>query len=189
MKKKNIFISALTVVFALTSCNEWLDVMPDNRAEVDTAEKVRKLLVSAYPENSFTYYGELASDNVDDMGSSVTYHHRIWEQMYKWEEVTETSNEDPQRIWEASYGAITNANQALASLEEMGTNTAELSALRGEALLCRAYNHFVLVNMFCKGYNPKTAESDLGIPYMEKAETLPSSILNMRFQRTKAPYI
>jgi hypothetical protein len=98
MKKKNIFISALTVVFALTSCNEWLDVMPDNRAEVDTAEKVRKLLVSAYPENSFTYYGELASDNVDDMGSSATYHHRIWEQMYKWEEVTETSNEDPQRI-------------------------------------------------------------------------------------------
>jgi tetratricopeptide (TPR) repeat protein len=153
--------------------------MPDNRAEVDTAEKVRKLLVSAYPENSFTYYGELASDNVDDMGSSVTYHHRIWEQMYKWEEVTETSNEDPQRIWEASYGAITNANQALSSLEEIGANTSELRALRGEALLCRAYNHFVLVNMFCKGYNPKTAESDLGIPYMEKAETE----LNPKYER------
>ena len=179
MNKKNIFISALTVVFALTSCNDWLDVMPDNRAEVDTAEKVRKLLVSAYPENGFAYYGELASDNVDDMGSSVTYHHRIWEQMYKWEEVTETSNEDPKRIWEACYGAITNANQALSSLDEMDGNTSELNALRGEALLCRAYNHFVLVNMFCKGYNPETAETDLGIPYMEKSETA----LNPKYER------
>lgn len=179
MNKKNIFISALTVVFALTSCNDWLDVMPDNRAEVDTAEKVRKLLVSAYPENGFAFYGELASDNVDDMGSSVTYHHRIWEQMYKWKEVTETANEDPQRIWEASYGAITNANQALASLDEMDANSSEHNALRGEALLCRAYNHFILVNMFCKGYNPETAETDLGVPYMGKSETE----LNPKYER------
>ena len=50
---KNILLSALALTFALTSCNEWLDVMPDNRAEVDTAEKVEKLLVSAYPENAY----------------------------------------------------------------------------------------------------------------------------------------
>lgn len=179
MKNKNIFISALALVFALTSCNDWLDVMPDNRAEVDTAEKVRKLLVSAYPENGFAFCGELSSDNVDDMGAQVTYHHRVCEQMYKWEEVTESDNEDPTRIWEGSYGAITNANQAITSIEEMGADTPELQASLGEALLCRAYNHFILVNMFCKAYNPATAEKDLGIPYMDKPETE----LNPKYER------
>ena len=47
MKIKNITLLMLSLVFALTACNEWLDVMPDNRAEIDTAEKVEKLLVSA----------------------------------------------------------------------------------------------------------------------------------------------
>lgn len=65
---KNILLSALALTFALTSCNEWLDVMPDNRAEVDTAEKVEKLLVSAYPENAYIMLAELSSDNVDDFG-------------------------------------------------------------------------------------------------------------------------
>ena len=58
----------LSFAFALTSCNEWLDVMPDNRAEVDTEEKVEKLLVSAYPENPYIVMAELSSDNVDDFG-------------------------------------------------------------------------------------------------------------------------
>ena len=47
MKIKNITLSALALTFALTSCNDWLDVMPDNRAEVDTVEKAEKLLVSS----------------------------------------------------------------------------------------------------------------------------------------------
>ena len=41
----------------------------------------------------------------------------------------------------------------------------------GEALLCRAYNHFVLVNIFSKAYSPKTSTTDLGIPYMTHLET------------------
>ena len=61
MKIKNITLLMLSFAFALTSCNEWLDVMPDNRAEVDTAEKVEKLLVSAYPNISQFILGELSS--------------------------------------------------------------------------------------------------------------------------------
>lgn len=178
MKNKNIFISALTLVFALTSCNDWLDVMPDNRAEVDTAEKVEKLLVSAYPNISQFILGELSSDNVDDFGSSNPIHERIYGQMFRWEDVTETDNEDPKGIWEAHYGGITSANQALVAIEEMG-NTPELLPYKGEALLARAYNHFVLANMFCKPYNPNTASTDLGIPYMDKPETE----LNPKYER------
>ena len=109
MKIKNITLSALALTFALTSCNDWLDVMPDNRAEVDTVEKAEKLLVSAYPENAYINLAEMSSDNVDHFGSSP-YNERIHLQIYNWEEVTETDNEDPKQVWGALYGAITNAN-------------------------------------------------------------------------------
>ena len=51
-KKYLITIPALAAMLTCTSCNDWLDVMPDNRAEIDSSEKVYKLLVSAYPEIS-----------------------------------------------------------------------------------------------------------------------------------------
>ena len=168
----------LSLAFALTSCNEWLDVMPDNRAEVDTEEKVEKLLVSAYPENAYIVMSELSSDNVDDYGDTP-YQERIYAQLYQWADVTETDNEDPKSVWGALYGAITNANQAIVAIEEMGANTPRLKASLGEALICRAYNHFMLASVFCKAYNPATATTDLGIPYMDGPETE----LNPRYER------
>ena len=37
--------------------------------------------------------------------------------------------------------------------------------------MCRAYCHFILVNIFSMNYNPATSGKDLGITYMEKHET------------------
>lgn len=168
----------LSLAFALTSCNKWLDVMPDNRAEIDTEEKVEKLLVSAYPENPYIVMAELSSDNVDDYGNTP-YQERIYAQLYQWDEVTESDNEDPKSVWGALYGAITNANQAIVAIEEMGADTPRLKASLGEALLARAYNHFMLASLFCKAYNPATATTDLGIPYMDGPETE----LNPKYER------
>jgi len=179
MKIRNIFLISLALHLALTSCDGWLGVMPDNRTEIDTEEKVASLLVSAYPETSYIMCAELSSDNVDDFGENISEHNRIYGQFFRWEDVTETDNEDPKGVWEASYGAIANANQALAAIDRIGDKTPLLQASRGEALLCRAYNHFILVNMFCKAYNPATADTDMGIPYMSKPETE----LNPKYQR------
>ena len=60
----------------------------------------------------------------------------------------------------------------------MGTS-AELNACKGEALVARAYAHFVLVNLFSKPYNPNSSSSDLGIPYMLE----PESELNRKYER------
>ena len=173
----NIFLTAALILLS-ASCNEWLNVMPDNRAEVDSAEKINKLLVSAYPETHYILVSEWSSDNVDDFGKDNPNNERILEEIYAWKDVTVTDNEDPKMLWESCYGAITNANQALQAIKDLGTPE-ELDAARGEALLCRAYCHFVLVNIFCKAYNPATADSDLGIPYMDKSETE----LNPKYER------
>ena len=173
----NIFLAAAVILLS-ASCNDWLNVMPDNRAEVDSAEKIQKLLVSAYPETHYILCSEWSSDNVDDFGQDNPNSERILEEIYAWKDVTVTDNEDPKTLWESCYGAITNANQALQAIKALGY-PAETDASRGEALLCRAYNHFVLVNIFCKAYDPLTADTDLGIPYIGAPETE----LNPKYER------
>ena len=53
MKTKIIIISLLAVFLgSITSCDGFLDTMPDKRAEVNSLKKVNDLLVSAYPKSS-----------------------------------------------------------------------------------------------------------------------------------------
>ena len=162
----------LLSMLALAGCDKFLDKMPDNRTEIDSQEKIQALLVSAYPYTDYMLVTEFMSDNVDDYGANNPYTDRFIDEVFAWKDVTESDNEDPESIWEASYHAIACANEALAAVDSLSKTTAlDLSAERAEALLCRAYNHFILANVFCIAYNPETSASDLGIPYMDHPET------------------
>ena len=49
MKKyfRNIAVGGLVL---LTGCNNFLDVVPDDRTEINTTEKLAKLVADAYPK-------------------------------------------------------------------------------------------------------------------------------------------
>ena len=165
-------IQYILCLLALAGCDSFLDKMPDNRTEIDSQEKIQALLTSAYPPTDYMLITEFMSDNVDDYGANNPETDRFIDQVFAWEDVTEGDNEDPESVWESSYHAIACANEALAAIDSLSKKGAvDLSAERSEALLCRAYNHFILVNVFCIAYNPETSTSDLGIPYSEKPET------------------
>ncbi|MDO4163958.1 MAG: RagB/SusD family nutrient uptake outer membrane protein [Bacteroides sp.] len=173
MKRNKIYTTfACAALLTLGACDDYLDTMPDNRATIDTEEKVTALLVSAYPDHDYNLLTEACSDNVDDMGLSNPRSTRFIEQVYYWEDVTESDNESPEQFWQASYNAIAVANQALQSIEEMGgATTTTLQQAQAEALLCRAYNHFMLVNVFALNYNSETSATDPGVTYMTEPET------------------
>ncbi len=174
-----LFASALSM-FALSSCNEFLDVVPDNRTELDSEDKIVKMLVSAYPTSTYLTVGEFSSDNVDRVDVENPDNELYIRQMSLWQQGTVPNNgDDPNSIWSSYYLAIASANQVLYAIEDMGATTEVLSAAKGEALLCRAYSHFVLANVFCQAYDPEYADTDLGIPYMEVAETT----LNPKYER------
>ena len=172
MKKINTLVLAFAALFTAVSCDTFLDRMPDNRAEIDSQQKIRALLVSAYPATDYMLVTEFMSDNVDDYGKNNPYTDRFIDQVYAWDDVTETDNEDPESIWGNSYLAIACANEAIQAIEALGGAEAGLQAEMAEALLCRAYNHFILANVFCEAYNPATADKALGIPYSETPETM-----------------
>ncbi|MBS9767409.1 MAG: RagB/SusD family nutrient uptake outer membrane protein [Flavobacteriaceae bacterium] len=169
MKKINLIVVMIIGAF-FASCDDYLDVTPDNRTEVDNKSKIRSLLVSAYPNREYITLTELSSDNIMDQRAGNPNYIRFWEQVAYWEDITEMDNSAPRAVWEDSYMAIANANLALEAIDKLG-NPKELSAERGEALITRAYSHFILVNVFCKHYNTQTSKNDLGIPYRKTPET------------------
>lgn len=176
MKNRNKYLTltgAVAVLLITSSCNGFLDKMPDNRTELDNGEKVSQLLVSAYPSATYVQMTELMSDNVADNGPLYIAFNKSVEESYKWQDFTDNQQDTPQYLWNEYYIAVSAANHALEYLDMPG-NADDYSAQKGEALICRAYSHFILVNVFCKVFNPQTADTDLGIPYVEKPEKVVS---------------
>lgn len=168
MKKIKITLLLLVLISA-SSCDEFLSEKPDNRTEIDTPEKISELLVEAYPQMSYFDIAETMSDNVFDSQLPETILKN--EQSYNWQTQTETSQIDTQAMyWDACYKAIAHANKALEAIEELGS-PASLNPQKGEALIARAYSHFMLVSFWSQRYNPATAATDLGVPYITKPES------------------
>ena len=70
LKMNNLLKSTIAVIalVGLTACDKFLDKMPDNRAEINSPEKIRALLTSAYSTGTYLFFSEYMSDNVDNMG-------------------------------------------------------------------------------------------------------------------------
>lgn len=94
-------------------------------------------------------------------------------------------NDSPYDIWEGAYHAIAVANHAIANLDKLKaadslaavksgqpyTMSKEMEGCYAEARLSRAYNHFVLVNIFSQPYkNDETSSKDEGVPYVTAPE-------------------
>jgi len=170
MKRIYNLFTFFCAALLLVSCNDFLDTMPDNRAEVNSAAKITSLLTSAYATNSFLLISEMSSDNTKDNGAQYDVYNQELEDAYLWKDITTTGNDATKAIWDANYGAAAAANQALQAIEKLG-NPTTLNAQKGEALICRAYAHFTLANLFCLAYNPTTADTDMGLPYSLSPET------------------
>ncbi len=168
-------IKGLVLVFLVSSCNDILDETPDNRTAIDSSEKIAELLVGAYPDAAYVSFLEPMSDNAGDKSPSadtgIDFATTLNQRMFFWEDINDTDEDSPTNYWNRAYKAIAQANQALVSIEELGGGS-ELDHLKGEALICRAYAHFMLVSIFSKAYNPSTAASDIGIPYVLEPETV-----------------
>lgn len=193
MKLNNIiYLGLFSAAFTFASCSDFLDKEPDMRTTINSPESVRKLLVESYFTGNYSLLGELSSDNmVDNNSPHVPYSSKddkpiyynlgtmskMTEEIFGFEPVKSSQSQDsPSAVWSGCYAAIAGANHALEAIDKLiaeGTDPRELSASKGEALLIRAYNHFILANVFCQAYkNPELSKADIGVPYVEKPETV-----------------
>lgn len=154
------------MIVALASCEDFLSETPDNRTEIDTPEKAKELLVNSYPNFGACMIGEMSSDNVTDNGPTYSTIDRMIDEAYAWEDITTETQDSPNGLWNACYQGIAGTNYVLEYIDE--ANDPDLLPYKGEALLCRAYNHFLLSNIFCMHYSEKSTA--LGIPYVDNTQ-------------------
>lgn len=184
MKKYTVVLLAI-IITVTSACNKFLEKEPDsNRASIQTPEQMSQLLISAYPKASYMTFCEAMSDNADD--KSVGTDDVTNSSCYRFEETNAQPSEleSPQMYWAEAYKAIAVTNHALDIIRKSATPDM-FNAQKGEALVARAYAHFMLVSFFSAFYNPATAASDMGIPYVDQ----PEDIVNKNYERKTVAYV
>nr|MBA4139723.1 RagB/SusD family nutrient uptake outer membrane protein [Segetibacter sp.] len=182
MNKYNLY-AFLMAAALLTGCKKYLDKEPDNRTQITSPEQISELLTSAYPRGNYILFCESMSDNAEDKnggGTGFDFIDRVNRQAYRYEviEATPDDLDSPDFYWNSVYKAIAAANLALEIIDN-SPNKGQLTAQRGEALLARAYGHFMLVTLFAKAYDPATAGTDPGVPYV----TAPEKVVLAKYER------
>ncbi|MGB3585530.1 MAG: RagB/SusD family nutrient uptake outer membrane protein [Tunicatimonas sp.] len=151
----------------LIGCDDYLEENPDNRVELNTLNKAAQLLTNAYSDGGYNF--------VEWMGDMVTFTRGTTKldkhnQAYEWAIIDDFTQDTPTYYWNQTYQAIAHANEVLAIVDQLPGEEDRRRAVKGEALLIRAYGHFMLVNLFAKHYDEATAASDPGVPYVLQPE-------------------
>jgi SusD family. len=182
MKKISIYIGFCAVLFSIASCKKFLEKNPDNRASLTTPKQVSQLLATAYPGGNYMAFCESSSDNVSDKG--IGGQDRTLMDPFYFREVSDKDQDSPEYYFFSCYSAIAAANQALDHISKV-PDPENYQAQKGEALVARAYSHFMLVTLFCKIYHPDSASNDMGIPYVTEPET----VVMKQYDRKTVAYV
>lgn len=174
--KKAIIIASLALGLFMSSCEGFLDLYPHSAVAMDEAIQTEAdvevavngvysaIKSDAYYGRYFVVYGDVMTDEV----ASVMGFSNQLGILYRWLH-TATDN-DVEVMWQTMYVAISRANIVINSVGGIQGNAANLNYYKGEALMARALVHFDLLRMFAKAYDPATASTDLGVPYMKAFE-------------------
>lgn len=197
MAKDGAFFMILAITPFLASCSQsFLDHLPDERTEIDNETKVQQLLMSAYPQANYAWLCEITGDNLADNqaphmpsnpNDKQVLSHYNYSTYARWDEelfnfkqasmATWSDSDSPGSIWQHFYNSIACANFALQAIDEItekngGVMSENMKMARGEALLIRAYDHFILVNIFSQAYkDADQSRSDVGVPYVTEVES------------------
>src|SRR5688572_17059210 len=182
MKQILLYTTLCLVMITGLGCEKFLEKEPDNRASLETPEKVAQLLGTAYPQGNYQAFAETMSDNVADLGIGGS--ENVIRDPFYFLDSKENQQDSPEFYWYSCYTAIAAANQALQAISK-ATNSNEYSAQKGEALVARAYSHFMLVNFFSKFFDPATDNSSPGIPYV----TEPEDVFIKQYDRKTVQYV
>lgn len=188
MNKFKILTMAIagSLLMSLSSCQKFLDVKPKGLDIIQTTEQYNGLLNNT---NLFSYLNvrnqpggvslllgsaEMPVFMGDDVFSSVGFMNTVttiaWQNGFKWMadtyQPTDESNE-----WGAFYNQLYVYNMIVDGvMSSEGGTDARKRELLAEAKACRAFNHFMALNLFGQPYNAATASTDPGIPLVMKAD-------------------
>lgn len=177
MKTKNILRSLLlcfvccNMLVALTSCDNFLDITPTGKVIASTAEEYRNLLTNEY--KYFPKDRHMTTVRTDELlfsastsSSDLDAYLDLW--LWKDENPSPTTS---YFSWRTYYHNIYIANYIIEKQGEMtNSNATEVNQLVGEAYMMRAYDLFLLVNLYAEAYTHCNPATTRGVPMLLQAD-------------------
>lgn len=183
---KIVLVILIPLLFIAGGCKKFLDLTPKGLDIIKTTEQYNGLFNNT---NLFSYLNvrnqpggvtlalgsaEMPFFMGDDVYSSSAFLSAIptiaLQNGFKWKAdlylPTDESND-----WGAFYNQLYTFNLvANGVMDAEGTDISLKKELLAEARTCRAFNHFLVANLFGQPYNPATANTDLAIPIVTAAD-------------------
>ena len=177
--KNKLIIAALSVcsLFSTTSCDDWLDVVPQAQVSADkifsTPEGYESVLRGIYISmTESSVYGQESTFGMMDVMSQyytvfTNKQHALYEaSVYNYK--NDYIKDEIDAMWLNHYNSIANCNILLENLEyqdEAFFDEHMKNQMTGEALAIRAYLHLDLLRAFALNY--EKYPDAMGIPYAE----------------------
>ncbi len=178
MKKIIYSLSIILTVLLSLSCDKYTDITPKGKNMLNRVSDLDLLLNYNYSGNRFNFMN--MSILINDMYPKLTNVPNLIKATVKGLDYTITTydkNIDRKSLtntdspYDELYPIVANvANIVLTNVDNASGDKVLAKQLKAEAYIIRAYIHFLLVNTYAKAYNPATAASDGGIPYVDKID-------------------
>lgn len=167
-----IVLAGLLLTMSMTSCLDKLpdDGIPENKA-INTVSDANQAVIGIYAKfkSSYLYSGYLTllPDLQSDLVQAVEGYTNTYGDAWRWE--MKATNNEIEAVYGELYSLIGRCNFLLENLDKVENNTYDeddlnkLILYKGEAHVARALAYSELIKLYCKAYDPATADSELGV--------------------------
>jgi hypothetical protein len=162
-------IMLLLIIFTAASCEEYTDLTPKGALVVETADQFHEMVSlpgRGYPINNFQYLSDdqwMKESNVIGITPNINTINFTFD-----ESVDRVSLMTGSSFYNQAYTYINRWNTIISLVDDSKGDGDTKQLAKAEAKIYRAYDHFLLVNHYAKGYDPQTAATDGGICIMDK---------------------
>lgn len=166
---KNIFIGFLLILSLSAGCKKFTDLTPRGSAVIESTKDYYDMVSfpnRAYLITNFQYLVDdmwMKESNVIGVTPNINTVHFLFDEKTDRVPLITASN-----FYERSYVYINRWNTIISLVDESKGDNSMKQLAKAEAKALRAFDHFLLVNVYAKAYNAATAATDGGICIMDK---------------------
>lgn len=173
MKKTMIWMTvAGGLLLCLTSCNDYLNIVPKGKKIPRTLAEYEPFLRNEYTMGYAPVTNALYLLNDQYVRKSALNSNTLTRANYLWDETADRIllNNADEGTYNYSYGAISTCNLLLENVPDATDATAqERDEVMAYARVIRAYNYFTLGNYYADTYRAATAAATRSIPLITSA--------------------
>lgn len=160
---------ASLLLLSTAACEDYTDLTPKGSLVIETADQFLETVSlpnRGYPINNFQY---LSDDQWMKEADVIGKTPNINTINFTFDETTDrVSLLNTSSFYNQAYTYINRWNTIISLVDDSKGEASTKQLAKAEAKIYRAYDHFLLLNTYAKGYDPQTAATDGGICIMDK---------------------